>query len=100
MQQKRRQRSYSYCLLLEAIPVLWICISEAGVRILWNIVGMLVEPLKIYEFFREVPASNNLEQMYTYRSIRSWSLISSGIRDYSRRVTKNPCNSHLKLMKG
>ena len=63
MQQKRRQRSYSYCLLLEAIPVLWICISEAGVRILWNIVGMLVEPLKIYEFFREVPASNNLEQM-------------------------------------
>ena len=47
MQQKRRQRSCSYCLLLEAILVLWVYISEAGVRILWNIVGMLVEPFSI-----------------------------------------------------
>ena len=35
---------------MEANQVLWICISEAGARVLWNIVGMVVEPFRQMSF--------------------------------------------------
>ena len=51
MIQKRKQRSHRvicfWPLNLETNLVLWICISEARIMVLWNIVGMIVDPFRI-----------------------------------------------------
>ena len=51
MIQKRKRRSHRvicfWPLNLETNLVLWICISEAPIMVLWNIVGMIVDPFRI-----------------------------------------------------
>ena len=49
---------------MEANLVLWVCISEAQERVLWNVVGMFVVP------FRILCVKRAALKLYTFSNLR------------------------------